>query len=84
MTAPCNSTLFLTPPLSLSLHIPYPRRIFPFPSSNVQRTVRGAATALLSGHSVKGGMLEMIRGSLRWLLEDFLKTTYLSLAQASE
>jgi hypothetical protein len=30
---------------------------------------------------VKGGMLEMVRGSLRWLLEDFLRTTYLALAQ---
>jgi hypothetical protein len=46
----------------------------------LQRTVRGAALALLSGQAIKGGMLEMVRGNLRWLLEDFLKTTYLTLA----
>lgn len=65
----------------LPLSLPSEFVLHPPPPAALQRTVRGAALALLSGQAVKGGMLEMVRGSLRWLLEDFLRTTYLALAQ---
>jgi hypothetical protein len=38
-------------------------------TETLQRTVRNAGVALLSGQSVKGGMLEMVRKSLKWLLK---------------
>lgn len=50
-------------------------------TETLQRTVRGAAVALLSGRAVKGGMLAMVRESMNWLLEDYLRVTYVALAR---
>lgn len=46
----------------------------------VQHAVRAAASSLRHGCSVKGGMLEVLRGILRWLMRDHLRATLLSLA----
>lgn len=48
--------------------------------ATLERTVRSAATALLGASAVTGGVLELVRANLRWLLGDFLRATYAGLA----
>jgi hypothetical protein len=47
----------------------------------LQRTVRTAATSLISGQAVKASLLETVRGNLQWLLNDYLKATLVELCQ---